>query len=93
MLETMFGLAEMGHVDAKGMPNLLQMALVGREFSDTVQFRSPPPVMQKVLFAAIAPLAHALGYRATYPQLSRSLLRPGEPESTPAVGTPPAAGG
>ncbi|MCU0478047.1 MAG: cupin domain-containing protein [Chloroflexi bacterium] len=93
MLETLFGLAEMGHVDAKGMPNLLQMALVGREFSDTVQFRSPPPVMQKVLFAAIAPLAHALGYRATYPQLSRSLLRPEEPESTPAVGTPPAAGG
>ena len=38
---------------------------LGREFSDTVQFRSPPPAMQKVLFAAIAPLAHALGYRAT----------------------------
>jgi quercetin dioxygenase-like cupin family protein len=76
MLETLFGLAQMGHVDAKGMPNLLQMALVGREFADTVQFRSPPPAMQKVLFAAIAPLAHALGYRATYPQLSRSLLVP-----------------
>ena len=74
MLETLFGLAEMGYVDEKGMPNLLQMALVGREFSDTVQFRSPPPAMQKVLFAAIAPLAHAMGYRATYPQLSRSLL-------------------
>jgi hypothetical protein len=69
------------------------MALIGREFSDTVQFRSPPPAMQKVLFAAIAPLAHALGYRATYPQLSRSLLRPGESTSTPAVSTPPAAGG
>jgi quercetin dioxygenase-like cupin family protein len=93
MLETLFGLAEMGHVDAKGMPNLLQMALIGREFSDAVQFRSPPPVMQKALFAAIAPLAHALGYRATYPQLSRSLLRPEGPESTPAISTPPAAGG
>ena len=76
MLETLFGLAELGHVDAKGMPNLLQMALIGREFSDTVQFRSPPPAIQKALFAALAPIAHALGYRATYPQLSRSLLAP-----------------
>jgi len=94
MLETLFGLAELGHVDEKGMPNLLQMALIGREFSDTVQFKSPPPAMQKVLFAAIAPLAHALGYRATYPQLSRSLVVPGETEPTPAAGaivSPPEA--
>jgi quercetin dioxygenase-like cupin family protein len=83
MLETLFGLAQMGHVDAKGMPNLLQMSLIGREFSDTVQFRSPPPAMQRVVFAAIAPLAHALGYRATYPQLSRSLLRIVEPDADP----------
>ena len=74
MLETLFGLAEMGFVDAKGMPNLLQMSLIGREFADTVQFKSPPPAVQKVVFGLMAPLAHALGYRATYPQLSRSLL-------------------
>ena len=89
MLETLFGLAEMGYVDDKGMPNLLQMSLIGREFADTVQFKSPPPAIQKVVFAAMAPLAHALGYRGTYPQLSRSTLidrvtRPlaaaGEPE-------------
>jgi quercetin dioxygenase-like cupin family protein len=85
MLETLFGLAQMGHVDEKGMPNLLQMSLIGREFADTVQFRSPPPAIQKVVFAAMAPLAHALGYRATYPQLSRSLLAP---ESVPAAGDP-----
>ena len=88
MLETLFGLAEMGHVDEKGMPNLLQMALIGREFSDTVQFRSPPPAVQRALFAAIAPLAHALGYRATYPQLSRSPLKPGEAASHAPAGDP-----
>jgi quercetin dioxygenase-like cupin family protein len=88
MLETLFGLAAMGHVDKKGMPNLLQMALIGREFSDTVQFKSPPPVVQKVLFAAMAPLAHGLGYRATYPQLSRSQLQPGASESTAAASNP-----
>ena len=73
MIETMFGLARLGYVNDKGMPNLLQMAMIGREFSDTVQFRSPPPAVQKAVFAVLAPIAHAMGYRGTYPQLSRSL--------------------
>jgi hypothetical protein len=47
--------------------------MVGRAFSDVVQFRSPPPPVQKVLFTVLAPLAHALGYRGTYPKLSRSI--------------------
>ena len=85
MIETMFGLAELGYVDAKGMPNLLQMSLIGREFADTIQFRSPPPVVQKVVFGLMAPLAHALGYRATYPQLSRSLVARDPEEWTPVV--------
>jgi mannose-6-phosphate isomerase-like protein (cupin superfamily) len=89
MLETLFGLAELGHVDAKGMPNLFQMALIGREFSDTVQFKSPPPAVQKALFAALAPIAHALGYRATYPQLSRSLLAPDPAEVAAALAAAP----
>jgi mannose-6-phosphate isomerase-like protein (cupin superfamily) len=76
MIETMFGLAQLGHVDARGMPDLLQMAMIGREFADTVQFRSPPPALQKAMFAMLAPLAHVLGYRGTYPQLSRSLVLP-----------------
>ena len=33
MIETLFGLARLGHTDAKGMPHLLQLALVAREFS------------------------------------------------------------
>lgn len=76
MLETMFGLANLGYVDAKGMPNLLQLAVTGREFSDAVVFKNPPPAMQKAMFAMLAPLAHAMGYRGTYPQLSRSLVPP-----------------
>lgn len=76
MLETMFGLANLGHVDSRGMPGLLQLAVTGREFADTVVFRNPPPAMQKAMFAMLAPLAHAMGYRGVYPQLSRSLLPP-----------------
>jgi hypothetical protein len=34
MIETLFGLAREGHVNAKGMPNPLQLALTAQEFSD-----------------------------------------------------------
>ncbi len=76
MIETFFGLARLGHTDSSGMPNLLQLALSAREFADVIVFRSPPPVVQRAMFAAIAPLARRRGYRATYPQFSRSVLAP-----------------
>ncbi len=74
MVETLFGLARLGHTDNKGMPNMLQLALIGQEFSDVVVFRSPPPAVQHVLFGALAPIARWRGYRATYPQFSRTTL-------------------
>lgn len=76
MIETFFGLARLGHTDSKGMPHPLQLALSAREFSDVVVFRSPPPAVQRAIFAALAPVARWRGYRATYPQLSRIVLAP-----------------
>jgi quercetin dioxygenase-like cupin family protein len=76
MIETFFGLARLGHTDSKGMPNPLQLALTAQEFSDVVVLRSPPPAVQRALFGALAPIARRLGYRATYPQLSRIVLAP-----------------
>jgi len=76
MIETLFGLARLGHVNAKGMPSLLQLALVGQEFSDVIVFRKPPPSVQRALFGVLAPIARRRGYRATYPQLSRTVLAP-----------------
>ena len=58
MVETLFGLARLGHTDANGMPNPLQLALFAREFSDTVVFRSPPLAAQRVIFGA-SPLARS----------------------------------
>ena len=74
MIETMFGLARLGHTNAKGMPDPLQLALVAREFSDVIVFRSPPLAVQRVIFGALVPIAHWRGYRGTYPQLSRTVL-------------------
>jgi hypothetical protein len=76
MIETFFGLARLGHTDIKGMPHPLQLALSAREFSDVIVFRSPPLVVQRAMFGALAPIAGWRGYRATYPQLSRIVLAP-----------------
>lgn len=76
LLETFFGLARLGHTDSKGIPHLLQLALTALEFSDVIVFRAPPPVVQRAIFGAISPVARWRGYRATYPQLSRTVLAP-----------------
>jgi quercetin dioxygenase-like cupin family protein len=63
-----FGLAQDGKTDAKGMPNLLQLALLAREFEDVLYFTSPPRAVQRLLFGALAPIARLLGYRGSYPE-------------------------
>lgn len=68
MVITLFGLAAEGKTNKKGVPNPLQLAVISQEFADVVQFMSPPPAVQKVLFAVLAPLGRALGYKASYPK-------------------------
>ena len=76
MIETLFGLGRLGYTDEKGMPNLLQLAVFGREFSDVIQFRKPPRLVQQAMGAVLSPIARSLGYRGTYPELSRTSLAP-----------------
>ena len=76
MIETLFGLARDGHVNQRGMPHPLQLALIATEFSDVIVFRKPPAAVQRVLFGALAPIARRRGYRATYPTLSRTTFAP-----------------
>ena len=68
MIKNLYGLAQDGKTDAKGMPNLLQAALFAREFEDVLWFTKPPRPVQKVLFTALAPVARFLGYRGSYPE-------------------------
>ena len=83
MIETLFGLAQEGHVNAKGMPDLLQLALTAQEFSNVIVFRKPPPRVQRIVFGTLAPIARRRGYRATYPSLSRTTLAPRAPSPLP----------
>jgi hypothetical protein len=78
LIETLWGLARLGHTNTKGMPDPLQLALFAREFSDVIVFRFPPPAVQRAIFGALAPIARWRGYRATCPQLSRTVLAPRE---------------
>ena len=68
MIKTSFGLANAGRTNAKGMPGLLQLAVMASEFRDTVVFTSPPPALQRILFAVLAPLGRLRGLRAIYPE-------------------------
>lgn len=76
MIETLFGLGREGHLNDKGMPNPLQLAMIATEFSDVIVFRKPPVPVQKVVFAALTPIARRRGYRGTYPTLSRTINAP-----------------
>lgn len=76
MIETFFGLARLGCTDSKGMPHPLQLALCAREFSDVMVLRTPPRLVQHVLFGALGLIARSRGYRATYPELSRTVVAP-----------------
>ncbi len=69
MIETFFGLARLGHTDSKGMPRLLQLVPIAREFSDVVEFRSPPAAVQRIVFGALAPVARWRGYQRDLPAI------------------------
>jgi len=68
MILNLFGLAQDGKTNARGLPSLLQLALLAREFRDVIRFTRPPQVVQAVLFGMLAPLARLLGYQGSYPE-------------------------
>jgi len=65
--ETVWGLAKDGKVNDKGVPDLLRVALIAREYEDEFRLASPPRVVQRALFGLLAPVGRLLGYDARYP--------------------------
>lgn len=83
MARTMFGLAHEGKTDKKGVPNPLQMALIGQEFQDVLQVMSPPVWIQRIVFGVLAPIARLAGYKAIYPHYMEMTLGTTEVEPLP----------
>jgi quercetin dioxygenase-like cupin family protein len=66
--ETLAALARDGKTNRAGAPkNPLLLALILREYEDEIYFVRPPLFVQRVIFGALARVAHLLGYRAEYP--------------------------
>ena len=64
MIQNLYGLANDGKTDERGVPNLLPLALFAREFRREGEFIRPPRIIQRVLFGLLAPLARARGHMA-----------------------------
>jgi mannose-6-phosphate isomerase-like protein (cupin superfamily) len=69
MIATMFGLANSGRTNAKGLPSPLQMALTGSEFADVIRMTRPPWPVQRVAFRVLGRVGRVRGLRPIYPEL------------------------
>ena len=68
-LITIFGLAREGKVNAKGMPSLLQIAVIINESMPATFVAGPPPWLQVLLIRPLAWLGRAMGLRNAYDRL------------------------
>jgi len=62
--ETLFALANQGKLDAKGMPRVLQLAVMVPEFEDEIRTVSPPWPLLRGVATVLRPLARARGYKS-----------------------------
>lgn len=71
LLETLYGLATDGKTVAKGVPNLLQMAvMLNGLHKGEIYLATPPIAVQKALFALLSPVGKLVGYRDHYSKYS-----------------------
>jgi mannose-6-phosphate isomerase-like protein (cupin superfamily) len=66
-LVTLFGLATAGKVNDKGLPNLLQLAVLIRSTMPATYIAGNPIAVQRAVFGGLAWVGEALGYRTAYP--------------------------
>ena len=62
LLETLWALGQLGRTDRRGLPGVLQAAVLLRAYSREVQLAWPPGLAQRAVLAALAPLGRGLGY-------------------------------
>jgi quercetin dioxygenase-like cupin family protein len=84
LIVTIFGLAHDGKVDAKGMPDLVQLAVIADAFGDVIVFTKPPRAVQRALFGVLAPIGRRRGRRAVYPHHRQTVI------TAPGAASPPA---
>jgi quercetin dioxygenase-like cupin family protein len=66
LFETAAGLAKDGKVNKKGMPGILQVALMANKYSKVFRLSKPSFAVQRILFAVLSPFAFLVGLQADY---------------------------
>jgi mannose-6-phosphate isomerase-like protein (cupin superfamily) len=66
--ETYFALARDDMLDERGMPSLLQLAVMVPAFGAEIRPTAPPWPLLKMISAVIAPLSKIRGHHAAYPR-------------------------
>jgi quercetin dioxygenase-like cupin family protein len=66
LLETTAGLANDGRVNKKGVPGILQVALMANKYSTVFRLSKPSFALQKIIFSILSPFAFLAGLRADY---------------------------
>lgn len=64
--DTYFALARAGKLNEKGLPNLLHMAVLLREYDQVIRATQPPRLVQMLLMWSLLPFGRLLGYRGTH---------------------------
>jgi quercetin dioxygenase-like cupin family protein len=65
-LENGIGIANKKKTNEKGMPGILQVALMANKFSHVYRVAKPPYTIQKILFTVLTPFSYLAGYRSCY---------------------------
>lgn len=65
--ETLFALARDGKLNDKGMPSLLQLAVMVPAFGEEIRPTSPPWPLLRAITWLLGPIARARGYRSVHP--------------------------
>jgi len=61
LIEVIFGLANTGRTNEKGLPSPLWLAAVAHEYADVLRFTRPPAIVQRIVFGPLAALARRTG--------------------------------
>jgi len=79
-----WGLAAVGRTNRKGMPGLVDAALLAEAFGDEIVFERPPRAVQQALAATVGPIARRRG-RSVTGDVMRAAISPPErwPPSLP----------
>ena len=63
---TYFTLANLGKLNAQGLPNPFLMAVIMQTYDQEIQVMKPPRFIQKLLMWSLAPLGQRLGYQGIF---------------------------